>query len=170
MTNYVRDPGTSTAAYPYTLAALRASYPNTSFPADPPLALLAEYGVYPVVVVPPPAYDPATHLAVVGPPALVDGAWTKQWTVRELTAEELQARVPRSVSKLQGMLAIAEAGLAAPFLAWKAALDPVADFAALAFLDGAQTWDYDNELLNAALVALGVEAHKDALFTLAATL
>jgi len=104
------------------------------------------------------------------PPVLVDGVWTQQWVVRDLTVEELQARVPRSVSRLQGMLAIAEAGLAAQFLDWKAGLDPVTDFAALAFLEGAQTWEYDHPLLNAALEALGVEAQKDALFTLAATL
>jgi hypothetical protein len=68
------------------------------------------------------------------------------------------------------MLAIAEAGLAAQFLAWKAALDPVADFVALAFLESAQEWHYDDPLLNAALVTLGVAEQKDALFTLAATL
>lgn len=167
---HIRYPDTPEAVYPYTLRQLRVDHPNVSFPATPSTGLLAEWGVYPVAPADPPEHDTAQALAEEAAPALVSGVWTQQWQVRDLTAEELQARVPRAVSKLQGMLAIAESGLAGPFLAWKAALDPVADFAVLAFLDGAQTWEYDNELLNAALVALGVQAQKDALFTLAAAL
>ncbi len=68
------------------------------------------------------------------------------------------------------MLAIEAAGLVPAFLAWKATLDPVTDFAALAFLDKAQTWEYNNHIIDTALDQLGVTAQKDALFTLASTL
>jgi hypothetical protein len=151
-------------------AAIRAAHPNVSFPATMPDSALADLGLFRVVEAVQPTYDSSTQTVDEAPPALVDGVWTQQWVVRDLTADELQARVPKSVSKLQGMLAIAEVGLAAEFLAWKASLDPVADFAALAFLEGAQTWEYDNELLNAALAALGIEAQKDTLFFLASSL
>jgi hypothetical protein len=77
---------------------------------------------------------------------------------------------PTSVSALQGMRAVKAAGLVGAFLAWKAALDPVADFEALAFLDKAQTWEYDDPILNAALVAVGATDRKADLFRLAATL
>ncbi len=154
----------------YTLTDLRRAYPNTSFPVTPGVEVLAQYHVYPLQATAIPAHDPATQVVEDATPLLVDGVWTQQWVVRDLTVEELQACVPRSVSRLQGMLAIAEAGLAAQFLAWKAALDPVADFVALAFLESAQEWHYDDPLLNAALVTLGVAEQKDALFTLAATL
>lgn len=156
--------------YPYPLDQLRRDYPNTSFPAQLGAALLAEYDVYPVALTAQPAFDAATQCINELAPVQVDGVWTQQWTVRDLTAKELQARVPRSVLKLQGMLAIAEVGLSEAFLTWKAGLDPVADFAALAFLESAQEWHYDDPLLNAALVTLGVAEQKDALFTLAATL
>lgn len=134
------------------------------------MAPLDYYGVFAVQESERPTYDGATQALEELLPAQTEGVYTRQWRVRDLTADELHARVPKSVSKLQGMLAIAEVGLAADFLAWKAGLDPVADFAALAFLEGAQTWEYDNALLNAALVALGVEEQKDALFFLAASL
>jgi len=161
---------TNTQAVYRSHAEIRAAFANTSFPSDLHDSVLLDFGVCAILPSPIPEHDPAVQIAEEGQPLQIDGLWTQQWDVRDKTAEELQARVPRSVSRLQGMLAIAEAGLAAQFLDWKAGLDPVTDFAALAFLEGAQTWEYDHPLLNAALEALGVEAQKDALFTLAATL
>lgn len=76
----------------------------------------------------------------------------------------------QSVSALQGMRAIAAAGLAQAFLTWKASLDPLRDFEAIAFLDKAQSWRADNPILNTALETLGVADQKDALFELAASL
>ncbi len=95
------------------------------------------------------------------------------WDGSELTIRpeyEQTLPVPQSVTALQGMRAIARAGLTEAFIAWKAGLDSVADFEAIAFLEKAQTWQYDDETLNAALVLLGATEQKDALFRLAATL
>jgi len=163
---YIRLPN----SYPFLPTQLRQEYPNTSFPREMRDETLAEYGVFPVTPVPEPSYDSDAESLEEAPPALVEGVWTQQWTVRTLTAEELQARIPQAVTALQGMLAIQAAGLTTDFLAWKNALDPVADFAVLAFLERAQTWRYDDPILSAALVALGIESQKNALFTLAATL
>lgn len=156
--------------YPYQPTQLRVENPNASFPSEMADALLAEFGVYPVRPTSRPEYDPATQTLSEALPSYENGAWVQTWAVRDLTAEELQARVPRSITPLQGMRAIKVAGLISGFYAWKNALDPVDDFEAIAFLEKAQTWDYDDPTLNAALEALGVMAQKDALFTLAATL
>lgn len=76
-----------------------------------------------------------------------------------------------TVTALQGMLAINAAGLVSGFNAWKASLDPVNDFAALAFFDKAQTWRRDNPYLIAGATALGLtDEQLDTLFTLAGTL
>jgi hypothetical protein len=74
------------------------------------------------------------------------------------------------VTALQGMLAISAFGLIEQFNTWKASLDPVLDFEVITFLDKAQHWGYDSPVLNAALLLLGIEEHKDALFELASTL
>lgn len=163
---YIRLPD----SYPFQPARLRQEYPNTSFPREMRDELLAEYDVFPVTPVPEPSYDSDAESLEEAPPALVEGVWTQRWTVRALTAEELQARIPQTVTALQGMLAIQAAGLTPGFLAWKDALDPVADFATLAYLEKAQIWRYDDPILSAALVALGIESQKNALFALAATL
>ncbi len=156
--------------YPYQPSQLRGEHPNVSFPSQMADELLAEFGVYPIQPVDKPTYNPAAQVLTEAPPRYDNGAWVQRWSVRDLTPEELQARVPKSISDLQGMLAIEAAGLVAGFLAWKATLDSVADFAALAFLEKAQTWEYDNPILDAALTQLSVSDQKAALFTLAATL
>jgi len=76
-----------------------------------------------------------------------------------------------TVSALQGMKAIKQAGLVASFLAWKATLDPIEDFEALAFFDKAPTWRRDNPYLIQGATALGLTDEQiDQLFQLAATL
>ena len=75
-----------------------------------------------------------------------------------------------SVTALQGMLAISAFGLIEQFNIWKASLDPVLDFEVIAYIDKAQHWEYDSPVLNAALLLLGIEEHKDTLFELASTL
>lgn len=75
-----------------------------------------------------------------------------------------------SVTALQGMLAISAFGLIEQFNTWKASLDPVLDFEVIAYIDKAQHWEYDSPVLNAALLLLGIEEHKDTLFELASTL
>ena len=82
----------------------------------------------------------------------------------------LTPEVPQSVTALQGMRAVKAAGLVDQFVAWKAGLDPVADFEIIAFLDKAENWQYDDPILNDALNAFGVAEQKDDLFLLAATL
>lgn len=85
----------------------------------------ADWGWLPVVEVPRPD-DTETHTSDPAPVALVDGAPTRQWTVRPWTAEELAA---------QAEAAAWEAQQAAD----RAALDALATTAAAAHTDG-EAW------------------------------
>lgn len=163
---YIRLPD----QYPYHPEQLRRDVPGTSFPSQFSDRLLADYGVYPVVATPPPNHDPTIQAVVETLPRMDNTQWTQTWAVRDLTPAELFDRIPKSVSALQGMRAIQAAGLVQAFLAWKSSLDPVADFEAMAFLDKAQNWVYDDPIIDDALTRLGVAEQKAALFTLAATL
>lgn len=75
--------------YPYPLDQLRRDYPNTSFPNALSVALLAEFGIYPVTPTAPPEYDAASQIVEEAALVQIDGAWTQQWEVRDLTAPEL---------------------------------------------------------------------------------
>jgi uncharacterized protein YeaC (DUF1315 family) len=76
----------------YSLARLHRDNPNVSFPSRPGAALLAEYGVYPVTMLPSPPYNGDTEHLVQAEPALVDGKWVRGWTVVPLTVDELAQR------------------------------------------------------------------------------
>ena len=156
--------------YPLALPQVRLAFPDVSFAATPDPQDLLPLGIVVVRETAAPEYDSATQVIEEAPPRYENGHWVQAWVVRDLTAEELQARVPRSVTALQGMRAIKAAGLAPGFLAWKNMLDPIDDFEAIAFLDKAQTWEYDDPTLSAALETLGVAQQKNSLFILASTL
>lgn len=77
--------------------------------------------------------------------------------------------IPSSVTALQALLAIDQAGLSAAYEAW--ANDPARTFAQRAFINKAQNWRRDDATLGAAAVSLGLSSEQvDALFVLAATL
>lgn len=83
----------------------------------------------------------------------------------------LKPQVPQSVSALQGMRAIKQAGLVEAFIAWKSSLDSITHFEELAFFDKAQTWERANPVFQGAAAALELtDAQLDELFMLAETL
>lgn len=98
-----------------THSEIRRHFPGTSFPENITDVSLLGVNVFPVAPVEPPTYDPATHDLVEGEPVPVSGVWTQTWTVRALTAEEIEARrlasVPRTVTMRQARLALLAAGL-----------------------------------------------------------
>ena len=92
-----------------------------------------------------------------------------QTEVDALIAAAIQVSVPQSVSALQGLLAVDQAGMAAAYTAW--ASDSARTFAERAFIDKAQTWKRDDPTLMAAAVAFGLTSTQiDSLFTLADSL
>ena len=75
----------------------------------------------------------------------------------------------QTVSALQGLLAVDQAGMAAAYSAWTS--DPSRTFAEKAFIDKALTWKRNDPTLLAAATAFGLTSQQlDELFTLAATL
>lgn len=82
----------SVAAYPYSVAQLRRDNPNVSFPEQMSDSVLAEWNVYPVAPVTPPAHDDLMENLVEGTPVLVGDAWTQTWSVVAATPEQIAER------------------------------------------------------------------------------
>lgn len=90
-------------------------------------------------------------------------------TQRDADIAEHNARFPQEVTALQGLLAISQSGLANAYEAWAA--DPARTFAEKAFISRAMTWRYDDPILSAGCVTLGIsDEQKKQLFILAASL
>jgi hypothetical protein len=73
----------------YTLRQLRKDNPNVSFPAEPPLALLESWDVWPYVKAPIPAFDPATQTYDEFPMVRTAGVYSESYAVRDKTQAEL---------------------------------------------------------------------------------
>ena len=152
--------------------AVRAAFPQTSFPSALSPQVLAEHGVYPVTQTSPPEHSAATHVVEAAPPVEVDGQWTQQWTVRGLTPEEVMTRAAArrarmKCSRAQGQLALLQAGVLDALEAWVAtqSRSTQIDYAARG------EWRRDWPLVATGAAALGLtEAQVDDLFILAATL
>ena len=89
---------------PYSYTQLRRDNPQVSFPREPSEATLAEYNVFPLVQVAPPAVT-ATQRAELGTPQLINDKWTQVWNVVDITAEldaQKDAQVAREVDVLFG--------------------------------------------------------------------
>lgn len=86
---YVLAPNAIIEKYPYSIGDLRRDNSQTSFPAKPTDALLAEYNVFPVERTATPEITSAQAVNE-GSPELVDRVWRQTWNVRDKTPEELQ--------------------------------------------------------------------------------
>ena len=85
---YVLAPNAIIEKYPYSIGDLRRDNSQTSFPAKPTDALLAEYNVFPVERTDIPVVDYTQAVTEVDP-QLVDGVWVQTWTVTDRAAEEI---------------------------------------------------------------------------------
>ncbi len=77
--------------YPASVADLKKSFPNTSFPKNLEDLYLGEFGFFPVESQPFPNYDPAAQYVVESTPKFINNAWCQIWEVYSFTAEELAA-------------------------------------------------------------------------------
>lgn len=164
MTYYWIDSDTGA---PVTETEIREAHPLTVFPS-PFVPHPERYTAVPVLEVP--EHDPATHHVTLQAPALVGGVWQQAWDVVAYTTGELdamrRARVPASVSRAQGKLALIGAGL------WPAAVafvegitDPTQRAYAEVALHDTQEWRRDSPFLASAAAALDLsEGDLDALF------
>ncbi len=98
-----------------THSEIRQACPNTSFPSALTDQMILDAGFTPVTELPAPSYDQATQRIEQTAPQEVEGAWTRGWTVIDLTPEEVEAKrkasVPQSVSMRQARLALDAAGM-----------------------------------------------------------
>lgn len=81
------------AKYPYTVTDLRRAMSGISFPNNPSDATLLEFGVHRVYFSAAPEAT-ASQVVEEAMPVFDEEAkrWTQVWTVRDLTADELQQR------------------------------------------------------------------------------
>jgi hypothetical protein len=111
---YVLAPNQTVEKFPYSIGDLRKDNPQVSFPANPSLATLAAYNVFPVVSTGA-QYDPETEVATQDGCTYTGTRWETAWTVRDKTPEEIeadyQATIPQSVTMRQARLALLAANL-----------------------------------------------------------
>lgn len=84
----------------YTIQQLRKDNPNTSFPETVPDNILADYGVYPVIVDERPATETWQRAVRDDLPVQdANGNWTLGWTVEDIsaTAEMVKAEAQRRI-------------------------------------------------------------------------
>lgn len=84
----------STKFYPYTIAELRADYPNVSFPLGLVGVDLAQFDAAEVITDRQPDYDPAVEAIDTLPPKKMKGVWRVRWEKRKLSPAEIRARTP----------------------------------------------------------------------------
>ena len=153
-------------------ADIRAAWPNISFPSVITDTILVGLGLAVIQQIPTPPHDPFTQTCEEGTPVQIDSVWKQQWVVRNLTPEELKARVPTVVTMRQARLALLQSNLLSQVEAAIAAIEDPAQRQAVQI-----EWEYAAEVnrehpwVQSLATALDLsEGQLDDLFTLAATL
>jgi hypothetical protein len=191
---FVYAPNNTPAQWPIAPTACHAFAPtNTGFPADCTGADLSDFSLFPLADGEQPTFDHATQRLVEQTPQRVGGVWTRQWSVVDLSPEEVAAAylaahpVPEVISDRQFAQALAMNGLIteAEALAWvkvgtvpaplQALVDAIEDsqtrFAANMLLGGAIEFRRNHPLVQQLGAGLGItDAAKDDLWRLGATL
>ena len=131
-----------------------------------------QFKVYPFYATSKPEYDPITQAVSGIDPVLVDGNWTQQWRVTELSPEEIQAnqkaQVPSSVTMRQARLALLGAGLLSGVDAAIDSLPSPQKEAARIEWEYSQEVQRHNGFVSVLVPILGLtEAQTDALFLVA---
>lgn len=152
--------------YPYSIHQLRRDNPQVSFPREIPDERLADWGVYRVAKVEPPIYDPETQTIEEGQPVQIGDKWTQVWNVRELTTDELKARIPSSITKRQARQELIVSGLIGAVEATIDAIqDPTQKALMLSWWNDSQTYDRDNPELISMADSIGLtEEQLDEMF------
>lgn len=77
----------------YSIEQLRCDNPNTSFPKVPSDALLAEWNIYPFVVVEQPTHDYLTQTVTEAALTETNGIWTQGWIITNLPVERAENNI-----------------------------------------------------------------------------
>jgi len=149
--------------------SVRRELSNVAFPAAITQEDLTPFNIFLIAKVEPPSYTPSTHKVIE---SYDIDTLQQTWEILPLTEEELEARIPRSVTMRQGRLALLQAGyLAQVNAAIQGIEDPVQKAAAEIEWEYAQTIDRDSTFTQALAAQLGLtDLDLNNLFTLASTL
>jgi hypothetical protein len=103
---YVLAPNQVVEKFPYSIGELRKDSPQVSFPANPSSETLASHNVFSVVSTSP-QHDPATQVAEQAGCVFsaARNRWETAWTVRDKTAEELQADLDARAAQVEAQRA-----------------------------------------------------------------
>ena len=74
----------------YSIGQLRRDNPQTSFPKNPSNELLAEWGLYPLTVLPKPSVDERTHYLKASDFYQVDGKWQMHYSAEPLPQAQVE--------------------------------------------------------------------------------
>lgn len=147
-----------------------AAHPNTIFPI--PFEPIDGYAQLEETA---PNYDEETQkLSYSATASLVNGKWTRAITVVDLSPEELaerkKARVPASVTRRQGRLALLEVGKLSDVEVALASIEDATSRTAAQIEYEADTWERSNAFLQGMWAQLGgTDDELDDLFNLATT-
>lgn len=99
---YVKAKDGVVIAYPYTQTDLIRSNPSTSFPfGGISLDSLAEWNVFPVHLSDQPSIDPLSERLIELPPVFDGSSWIQQWSVENLSQEEISAMTEAQASVIR---------------------------------------------------------------------
>lgn len=87
--HYIKVIDQDTTVFPYSVWQLRVDNPNVCFPKDISDSTLAEWGVYPVVVVDKPEVDFYHVAELLQQPSLIEGVWVLGWGTRDKNQDEI---------------------------------------------------------------------------------
>jgi len=94
-----------------THAEIRDSWKLVSFPTEIKESHIEFLGLKPIKSIPQPDYNRMNQTVVETDPILVDGEWTQQWEIRQLTQEEIKTLVPDLITMRQLRLALLQEDL-----------------------------------------------------------
>ena len=98
------NPDGTVADTKYSIAKLKRDHPNTSFPADIPVALLAEYNVFEVVPTDKPTHTDGELAVQTGGVVKVGNEWQWEWVVRPKTTGELATEAANLVQNVNARI------------------------------------------------------------------
>jgi hypothetical protein len=86
--------------FSYSIGQLRKDNPQTSFPKNPTDALLAEWNVFNVEMVPQPVVNYTKNVGETVPQKQ-NGKWVQVWNVSDASAEEVQERTDAKATEVR---------------------------------------------------------------------
>lgn len=84
----------------YSIGQLRKDNPQTSFPKNPSLEMLAEWNVYPLQSTPAPSVDHTKNIKE-GAPINKNGKWIQTWEIVNATQEEISQRASDKAAEVR---------------------------------------------------------------------